>query len=577
MKKQSRKILKVGFDLDGVLLYNPARIFRPLIAFIKNIFFNHQQMLTFYYPKTKLEKWLWWFFHKSSLFVADGFEEINNLVQQKKIKAYLITARYSFLKKDLDQWLKRMKIDHYFSGIYYNKNDEQPHLFKEKLIKKLNLDIFVEDNWDIVKYLNQKSKSKEQKYKIFWIYNIFDRKIKYHLKYPQLKSALASIKKNFLEEKSKILIVSDYFYPHWTGISKSIYNLTLSLRDKFDFTILTVKFKKNLKERDNLGNIKIIRKKYQFPLSRAKVSLSLIFTFLRIVKDYDIILLNSPLSSIFPLSFMIKIFGKKLFIFHQGDLILPKGTINWLIERIFDISTLTAFLLADKVSTYTKDYGLHSRVLRHFQKKFTPLMIPLIITAKKNNQQNIVYKKLKNLKKKKKILFGFGGRFVEEKGFDILLKTIPIVIKKNQNIHFVFAGKTKISYEKTFENLQKEISILKQHITFLGLLNNNQLVNFYQMIDFIVIPSRSDCFNLIQAEAMIFKKPSIVSNIPGASYLVKNTGFGLIFEKEDAYDLAQKLIHAIRIKKELQKKYPILLKILDYKNNVEKAEKYFRQ
>ncbi len=84
MKKRSKKILKVGFDLDGVLLYNPLRVARPIIAFVKFILFNHKRPLTFYYPKTKLEKWLWWFFHKSSLFIAPGFDEIKKLAKQKK-------------------------------------------------------------------------------------------------------------------------------------------------------------------------------------------------------------------------------------------------------------------------------------------------------------------------------------------------------------------------------------------------------------------------------------------------------------------------------------------------------------
>lgn len=577
MKKQSRKILKVGFDLDGVLLYNPARIFRPLIAFLKNIFFNHSQPLTFYYPKTRLEKWLWWLFHKSSLFVAPGFEDIKKLVKQKKIKAYLITARYHFLKKDLDRWLKKMKINHYFSGVYYNKNDEQPHLFKERIIKRLKLDIFVEDNWDIVKYLNLKFENRKSNLKIYWVYNLFDKLIDYQYKYPQLNSVLTAIKKFFLKEKIKILIISDYFYPHWTGISKSIYNLTLSLKDKFDFTVLTVRFKKSLKKHENLGGVNIIRCDYLFPLSRAKYSLSLIFAFLKIVKDYNVVFLNSPLSNIFPLSLITKIFGKKLFIFHQGDLILTKGIGNWVIERIFDISTFISFLLADKVSTYTKDYAVHSRVLKHFLKKFTPLIMPIVLSQQSNPMKDEIVKKLKELKKKKKILFGFGGRFVEEKGFDILFNAIPKVVKEIPQAHFIFAGETKISYEKTFYNLKKNILNLKSHLTFLGLLNDSQLINFYRLIDFIVIPSRSDCFNLLQAEAMLCKKPSIVADIPGVSYLVKKSGFGFVFKRENADELAQKLVQATKIKEKLLTNYSKLLKILDYKNNVKEAERYFRE
>jgi hypothetical protein len=63
------------------------------------------------------------------------------------------------------------------------------------MIKKLNLDIFVEDNWDIVNYFksqmsNLKSK---KKVKIFWIYNLLDRKIKYRYKFSSLKEVIKKI------------------------------------------------------------------------------------------------------------------------------------------------------------------------------------------------------------------------------------------------------------------------------------------------------------------------------------------------------------------------------------------------
>ncbi len=192
----NKKILRVGFDLDGVLLYNPARITRPIIAFIKKNIFS-KKTNNFYLPKSKIEKWCWHIFHKSSLFISPGLNNIKELVKKEKIEAYIITARYSFLKDDFENWLKKIEANKYFKGCYYNKKNEQPHIFKEKMIKKLNLDIFVEDNWDIVRYLNPKFKNEKLKVNIFWVYNIFDKKIKYKYKFP----SLTSIFKNFIDKR----------------------------------------------------------------------------------------------------------------------------------------------------------------------------------------------------------------------------------------------------------------------------------------------------------------------------------------------------------------------------------------
>jgi hypothetical protein len=190
------KVIKVGFDLDGVLLYNPARIFRPIIYFLKKNILKRKTN-QFYYPKNKLEQFIWLFLHKSSLFPTKGINEIKQLIKQKKIKVYVISARYESLKEDFLFWKKKIDLENLFSSWYYNEKNNQPHLYKEKMIKKLNLDIFVEDNWDIVNYLksqmsNLKSK---KKVKIFWIYNLLDRKIKYQYKFKSLKEVISFLKK----------------------------------------------------------------------------------------------------------------------------------------------------------------------------------------------------------------------------------------------------------------------------------------------------------------------------------------------------------------------------------------------
>lgn len=181
-----KKVVKIGFDLDGVLLYNPVRIFRFFITDfykkIKNKILKKNEEITFYIPQKSLEKFIWLILHKTSFMINPGYENIIKLTENKNVKLYLITGRFSFLKKDLDAWLKKIRAKKIFKEIYYNKNDEQPHQFKIKMIKKLNLDFYVEDNWDIVKKLIFCKKTK-----ILWLTNIIDNKINYPLKFKNLK------------------------------------------------------------------------------------------------------------------------------------------------------------------------------------------------------------------------------------------------------------------------------------------------------------------------------------------------------------------------------------------------------
>jgi hypothetical protein len=185
----AKKALKVGFDLDGVILYNPARIIRPLVAAFKKQFLKKKKV-SFYVPQGKWEQLIWHWFHKSSLFIAPGFGDIEHLSKRNFIEPYIITARYNFLRHDFEQWIARMRARTYCVDCIHNAEDDQPHLYKEKMVRKFDLDVFVEDNLDIVRHLQKSFPNKD----IIWIYNILDRNVDFPLKFPTLAKAMEYIK-----------------------------------------------------------------------------------------------------------------------------------------------------------------------------------------------------------------------------------------------------------------------------------------------------------------------------------------------------------------------------------------------
>lgn len=186
------KPLKVGFDLDGVILYNPVRTLRPLSAFFSKLLF-HKKTTSFYIPKTKAENFLWLLLHKTSFVPARGLHQLRDLVHEGKIEAHLITARYASLTHDFEEWLKRINADDIFISHHHNERNEQPHEYKKRLIDTLKLDVFVDDNWDIVRELTAHAKRKPQP-KIFWITNLLDRAIPHEHKYANLRGAIKKLR-----------------------------------------------------------------------------------------------------------------------------------------------------------------------------------------------------------------------------------------------------------------------------------------------------------------------------------------------------------------------------------------------
>jgi uncharacterized HAD superfamily protein len=189
VRPDKKKVLKIGVDFDGVVAYNPFRIIRAPIKWFKREVLGINK-LTFFVPKTWWQKVMWIMIHESSIFPAQGTSLLRQLVGSDQVEVHLITARFGFLTGNLERWLEKNKMKKLFKTININKKCEQPHIYKERILRKLKLDVYVEDNLDIVLHL---SKNKNIKTKIFWIYNILDATKNYAYKFPYLEKALLQI------------------------------------------------------------------------------------------------------------------------------------------------------------------------------------------------------------------------------------------------------------------------------------------------------------------------------------------------------------------------------------------------
>lgn len=182
------KRIRIGLDFDGVVAYNPARLARLPIALIKRHILK-ENTVSFFVPKTPLQKSLWALAHESSLFPARGAALLRKLTAEGRIEAHLVTSRYPFLESHLYQFLRRWHLLDCFKSITLNTKEEQAHKYKEGVLRAKQFDYFVEDNWDIVSHLHDSRLTTQ----VHWIYNILDRGRAYPWKHPYLEHALEAI------------------------------------------------------------------------------------------------------------------------------------------------------------------------------------------------------------------------------------------------------------------------------------------------------------------------------------------------------------------------------------------------
>ena len=134
------------------------------------------------------------------------------------------------------------------------------------------------------------------------------------------------------------------------------------------------------------------------------------------------------------------------------------------------------------------------------------------------------------------------GRFEPRKGTDLLLKAIPKLMKRHDNIEFYFVGNDQLAvdgknYRKEFEKQHSSTEWFNK-VKFHGFVTNEMLHQQYADCDIFVAPSRYESFGLIFIEAMMFGKACVGTNVGGITEVIEDCG---ILVEPNAYELEKAL------------------------------------
>jgi hypothetical protein len=180
---------RVGFDLDGVLLVNPLGAVRPFLKYFrKNIL--KKKSTGSYTPKTNMELFINYFYIKLSYFKMRGYSEVIKLIRNNTIEAHIITSRHSAYKPEFEASVAMLNKYKDFTSATYNAKDLEPYVFKINCIEQLQLDYYIEDNFDVVKVLDAKFPGK-----ILWLTNPIDQHLDFPLKFHNLHEVAAWLTK----------------------------------------------------------------------------------------------------------------------------------------------------------------------------------------------------------------------------------------------------------------------------------------------------------------------------------------------------------------------------------------------
>ena len=155
-------------------------------------------------------------------------------------------------------------------------------------------------------------------------------------------------------------------------------------------------------------------------------------------------------------------------------------------------------------------------------------------TSNNENEQN-------PLKKPFHLLFSGRLNGKQQKGVDILLKAMPLILKEHEVILDIIGGGPRI---EQYTALAQQLGI-EGSVRFRGFIPHDMMPAEYSAADLFVLSSRRESFGLVLAEAMASGLPVVSTTAGAIPEVVENGETGILVPPEKPDELAGAIIHLL--------------------------------
>ena len=134
---------------------------------------------------------------------------------------------------------------------------------------------------------------------------------------------------------------------------------------------------------------------------------------------------------------------------------------------------------------------------------------------------------------------------VKRKGFETLVKSIPHVVEKFQNVKFVFVGKKGDGYP-ILKNLAEKLGVLG-YVDFAGYKSDEELLTLFNQCAIFAFPSIHEGFPTVISEALACEKPVIGTKLSAIPEVVVNNKTGILIENaQSSEELAKAIVTLLK-------------------------------
>jgi glycosyltransferase involved in cell wall biosynthesis len=362
----------------------------------------------------------------------------------------------------------------------------------------------------------------------------------------------------YLSHRPKLLIVLNYFHPYISGVSEYARWNGAATCAEFETTVLTGRHLASLPSEDTIDGLHVVRAEPLFHLHKGYISWDFVSKFIDLAAKADVINLHLPMLEGGLFAKMGSRYAPVMVTYHC-DVTPTGGIVDWLAVESVLLSGRIAAKHADVISALTRDYASGSRIIGSFTNKLVeiPPIMKMEAFERKAARQNEVF----NL--------GFVGRFVKEKGIDVILDAVGPIISQIPNAKFLLVGETRdVAGGSIYGSLTEKLARWASHIEVLGHLSDARLWEVYNEMDVLLLPSVNsyEGFGMVQIEAMLAGSLVVTSDMRGVRIPVKLTGNGYLARAGDVGSLVEAVM-ACRSLRQQRSREEVRARTLEHYSN----------
>ncbi len=341
-----------------------------------------------------------------------------------------------------------------------------------------------------------------------------------------------------------------YYRPHTSGLTIYAERMARALAKRgHEVTILTSHFRRDLPYEERMDGVRVVRVPVLFRISKGVIMPTLGLHAWRWVLWSEVISLHLPQFDAAGVALRGRWLKKPTVLTYHCDLKLPMGPFNFIVNRVVDLMNEIAGRAAHRVVAYTQDFADHSPYLRRFAEKL--VVIPPPVEMPPATPEAIAAFRARHNPQGKGPIIGMAARFAAEKGVEVLLDALPLILERYPQAQVWFAGQYRnvVGEGAYARRLMPVIRRYEEegHWRFFGVLSPQEMATFYPNLDVLTVPSlnSTESFGLVQVEAMLCGTPCVASDLPGVRQPVLQTGMGEIAPVGDAQGLAEALLKVL--------------------------------